>query len=211
MQMTRSFLAIPLVNPLKKGIVTLQKELAGRTPDVRWVRPDNLHLTLRFFGDVTQEDLEKIKVSMLSVKCDLNAFTIAVKGLGAFPNLQRASVIWLGLEPAHLLKSLYQRCQTALGCQGIATEQRPFTPHLTIGRLRRKNCNLYRLAEAYQDRQFGLLPVKELILYESRLHRDRAEHRPIYTVELAAQAGMEHNPESIDNDTSLEGTDYDTI
>ncbi|MBE0575805.1 MAG: RNA 2',3'-cyclic phosphodiesterase [Desulfuromonadales bacterium] len=187
MSSVRAFLAIPLPQQLKDAVKTLQRNLQAQIPDARWVRPENLHLTLHFFGDVEQETLEKIKVSVLSVKGCKRPLTVEVKGLGAFPNWHRPRILWLDLEPKDQLRQLYESCREQLQHVGLVTDSRPYSPHLTIGRLRqRKSCltDLNALNASIGGKLVGRFSVDRLILFESRLHADGAEHIPLLTVNL---------------------------
>ena len=98
MSSVRAFLAIPLPWQLQESIRVIQTELQASIAEARWTRPENLHLTLHFFGKIEQETLEKLKVSVLSVKGCQRPFQVEVKGLGAFPSPHRPRVIWLGLN-----------------------------------------------------------------------------------------------------------------
>jgi len=195
MSSVRVFLAIPLPRQLQEAIRELQSDLRSQIHDVRWTRPENLHLTLFFFAETPQENLEKIKVSVLSVKGCQRPFTVEVKGLGAFPNLQRPRIIWIGLEPGEQLRQLHENCRRSLHAAGIATESRPYSPHLTIGRLRQQKPDLAALCKAMGDFPVGRLPVDRLVLFESRLHPDGAEHIPLLTVNLDDEPG---NPKQTD-------------
>ncbi len=182
MSSVRSFLAIPLPDELKTAISGQQRALALQIPDVRWSHPENLHLTLHFFGETSQETLERVKVSMLSVKRSLRPFTVTVKGFGAFPGLNRPRVVWLGLEPVEELRRLHAACGNSLTAAGMAPEGRRFTPHLTLGRLRHPGGNLTKVAAEFNQKVIGTFRVDHLVLYESRLHPGGAEHSPLYSV-----------------------------
>jgi 2'-5' RNA ligase len=193
MSSVRVFLAIPLPQQLKGAIQTLQKNLRSQIAGVRWVRPENLHLTLHFFGEVEQETLEKIKVSVLSVTGCNRPFAVEVKGLGAFPNRRRPRVLWLGLEPKDQLMQVYENCRQSLQQAGVATESRPYSPHLTIGRLRQPKSGLSALTEldsSIGDEMIGRFSADRLVLFESRLQPGGAEHIPLLTVSL----DKIHNP-----------------
>jgi len=174
----RAFLAVPLPAELQQTITRLQRELTPRVGELRWTRPETLHLTLRFFGQITEEQLEKVATSMLSVGVRQAPFTVRVRGLGAFPAPRRPRVLWLGLDPAQPLHGLYDTCQTQLAAAGIAAEPRPFSPHLTLGRYRQHAAGLDDLVATYADRDFGALPIEQLVLYESRLLKGGAQHIP---------------------------------
>jgi 2'-5' RNA ligase len=187
MSLVRAFLAIPLPRALQQAVSCLQRDLHLQVPGVRWTRSDNLHLTLHFFGETQQETLEKIKVSMLSVKGCEQAFSLEVKGLGAFPSRRRPRVIWLDLEPKEQLRRLHGDCLKALHAAGVATESRPYAPHLTIGRMRQQQPDLTGLCNSLAQITLGHLRVDRLVLFESRLHPAGAEHIPLLTVNFDEQ------------------------
>jgi len=193
MTLLRVFLAIPLPVPLQNSIVALQENLRAQIPLARWTRSENLHLTLHFFGEVTQEYLEKLKVSVLSVKGCQRPFSVEVKGLGAFPSPHRPRVIWLGLEPEDQLRQLYVNCMDILSEAGLVTAAGPYTPHLTIGRLRQQKPDLTDLCHSGTRSSIGRLPVDRLVLYESRLHPGGAEHIPRLTVKLDGENTRQQN------------------
>ncbi len=187
MSSVRVFLAIPLPQQLKAAIQTLQNNLRSQMAGVRWVRPENLHLTLHFFGEVEQETLEKIKVSVLSVKGCNRPFMIEVKGLGAFPNRRRPRILWLGLDPKDQLRQVYENCRQSLQQAGVTTELRPYSPHLTIGRLRQPKSGLTDLTgldSSIGSAVIGRFAADRLVLFESRLQPGGAEHIPLLTVSL---------------------------
>lgn len=182
MSSVRAFLAIPLPEHLKESIRATQKDLQARISNARWTRLENLHLTLHFFAAIEQETLEKLKVSMLSLKGCQRPFQVEVKGLGAFPNPHRPRVLWLGLEPCDRLEQLYRDTGEQLRQAGLAIDSRPYSPHLTIGRLRGGKPDLTALFSSIRQESIDRLTVDRLILYESRLRPDGAQHIPLLTV-----------------------------
>lgn len=184
MSSVRVFLGVPLTEELQNAIRSLQGDLKARIRDIRWSRPENLHLTLHFFGETEQENLEKIRVSMLSVKRCHRPFLVDVIGLGAFPSLRRPRVIWLGLNPQNQLGQLHRDCRRALHATGLVTDSRPYSPHLTIGRAKKKTNELTTLGSDLGQQLVGHLPVDRLVLYESRLKPEGAEHIPLFTIGL---------------------------
>jgi len=184
MSSVRVFLGVPLTEQLQNAIRSLQGDLKSRIRDIRWTRPENLHLTLHFFGETEQENLEKIRVSMLSVKRCHRPFLVDVIGLGAFPSLRRPRVIWLGLNPQNKLGQLHRDCRRALHAAGLVTEFRQYSPHLTIGRVKKKTNELTTLGNELRHQLVGHLPVDRLTLYESLLQPGGAEHIPLFTIGL---------------------------
>ena len=182
MSSVRAFLAIPLPRQLQESIRVIQTELQASIAEARWTRPENLHLTLHFFGEIDQETLEKLKVSVLSVKGCQRPFQVEVKGLGAFPNPYRPRVIWLGLKPRGQLEQLHRAIEPCLSQAGLTTDSRPYSPHLTIGRLLGGKLDLTELFSSMQQKTIESLTVDRLILYESRLRPEGAQHIPLLTV-----------------------------
>lgn len=188
MSSVRAFLAIPFADALQSALGTLQDDLRKQLHGVRWSRKENLHLTLHFFAAVDQENLEKIKASMLSVKRCQRPFRVTVTGLGAFPSLRRARVIWLGTRPQEPLGQLYRNCRRALQAAGVKTDSRPYFPHVTIGRARRQPVDLAVLDTRPVGEPVGGLPVTRMILYESRLTPEGPHHNPLFEVHFDEQA-----------------------
>ncbi len=182
MTIARAFLAIPVPVGVRLAVARLQKQLVPLAGNLRWAHPDTLHLTLHFFGGLAEENLEKIKSSMLSVGLQTEPFQVEIGGLGAFPSSRRPRVVWLGLSPAKPLKDLHASWQQELENIGLPAADKPFSPHLTIGRFRQGAKRLDKLfAEYDEDSRVGICPVASLVLYESRLGPGHAEHIPLFS------------------------------
>lgn len=184
MRRVRAFLAIPVTDELRRGMARLQKELAARLPSIRWVNPATIHLTLRFFGDVPEESLEKIGEVVLSVGRLCAPFQTEATGVGAFPSTVRPRVIWLGVRGGPSLAALHAAMEEGLRQIGFPGEDRSFSPHLTLGRCRQRIAAAQPVLERFRDFTCGPLPVDRLILYESRLEPGGAVHLPRKIVSL---------------------------
>ena len=137
----RTFIAIELDEGLCDHLAHLQDRLSGQlSPNsVRWVRPGGIHLTLKFLGDTRPEQVDAVKAALDRAVSAISPFTISVGGLGCFPNSQRPRVIWVGLyEPTGTLASLRDAVESHVAPLGFPTENRPFRPHLTLGRVQRR-------------------------------------------------------------------------
>jgi 2'-5' RNA ligase len=178
MQTVRAFIAAPLEGPVFDKIVHLQQELAATVPSVRWVRPETMHLTLAFLGDITEESLEKIASSMLSVGDMFAPVDVNVGGLGAFPSLKRPRVLWLGLHGADTLLKLQAAVAAMLHKLEVNWDDKPFKPHLTLGRFRQHVAAVEQRLEPFLDKRCGRLSISRLVLYESRLTAQGAIHLP---------------------------------
>ena len=184
MSLIRSFLAIPLTDEVRTLCREEQRHLSSFLPGVQWIRAETMHLTLHFFGPVREEDLDRIGDIMLSVGNLCSPFNLRINGIGAFPNFRRPRVIWAGLEDTEPLLALYEQLQQGLASHGFNREERPFTPHLTLGRIRRPGGQ--RSGGLPDNHLFtgGCLPVDRIILYESSLRPEGAVHTPRREVAL---------------------------
>jgi 2'-5' RNA ligase len=138
MEQIRSFIAIELTDELKEELVRLQIKLKlSKQPGVKWVDPYGIHLTLKFLGDVAADRVGEITTAMERAAQGVSPFHLEVKEMGAFPNLKRAQVAWVGVSgEVDKLGRLQQRLESHLAHLGFNPEPRPFTPHLTLARLR---------------------------------------------------------------------------
>ncbi|MBM4433091.1 MAG: RNA 2',3'-cyclic phosphodiesterase [Chloroflexi bacterium] len=134
----RSFIAIELSEEVKAELSRLQDKLkAGRTSGAKWVDPYGIHLTLKFLGNIVAETVGKVTEAMEEAAKEVSPFSLEVKGLGAFPNLNRVQVVWVGVGgEVDKLVNLQKRIDVNLSPLGFAPESRPFTPHLTLARMR---------------------------------------------------------------------------
>jgi RNA 2',3'-cyclic 3'-phosphodiesterase len=187
----RAFLAVPLGEPVLGQAQQLCRELARAHPEVGWNRGENLHLTLKFFAAIEEESLEKIGEVMLSIGRFTAPFRVRLKGLGAFPNLARPRVFWLGIHDDHPLRRLHQELEDGLERIGMARDPRPFAPHLTLGRARGPLHQAHDLLTPWQPGLDLELPVDRLILYQSRLLPSGAQHLPRRIVQLQGAGGPE--------------------
>jgi RNA 2',3'-cyclic 3'-phosphodiesterase len=181
----RAFIALPLPLELQQSARRLQEELAVQLPEVRWVRPEQIHLTLRFFPDLAEEYLDPIREIMLSVGNFCAPFTVHLEGVGAFPGLTRPRVLWLGLTPAQPLIRLQQQLDTELGAIGLAEEKRAFKPHLTLGRFKGGGRRRQPLSFTNQKVACGSWRIKDMICFQSRLSATGAIHTPLIQVALS--------------------------
>ncbi|MDD5561166.1 MAG: RNA 2',3'-cyclic phosphodiesterase [Candidatus Omnitrophica bacterium] len=133
----RTFIAIELPEEIQDSLSVIQERLKTGTPEIRWVKPQNLHLTLKFLGDITFEQLNGIKEIITEITKISPAFKIKINSAGVFPNMHAARIIWMGSDQLPLgLKQLALQLETRLVQTGIPQEQRPFRAHITIGRVK---------------------------------------------------------------------------
>jgi 2'-5' RNA ligase len=176
MPLVRAFIAIELPPEIQDPIARLQARVRQDLPPglVRWVRPEGIHLTLKFLGDVDQDDLPLVKERMREACVPHAPFTLTVGGLGCFPNLRRPRVVWVGLDDSYAALSALQRgLERAIAPLGFPTERRRFHPHLTLGRVKngRSRAELEVLG-AYVTRakvDIGQMSVEAVRLMRSEL------------------------------------------
>lgn len=135
----RSFVAVELPSALRAQLAQVSRQLASSIPReaVRWVRPEGIHLTLKFLGDVSPGQLPAIQGLAAKAAGRAQACVCTVRGLGCFPDPRRPRVIWVGVEePTGSLAALQQALEQGLAELGFAREGRAFNPHLTLGRVR---------------------------------------------------------------------------
>lgn len=134
----RSFVAIELPEEAKKGLARLRKGLErDEHRFVKWVDPGGMHLTLKFLGNIPSRQATEIAETMGKAVQGISSFHLEISGLGAFPNLKQARVLWVGVGgELDQLSSLQQKIDSALAALGFPKEERPFVPHLTLARIR---------------------------------------------------------------------------
>jgi RNA 2',3'-cyclic 3'-phosphodiesterase len=180
-KMKRIFIALKVdaEEPLLMMISSLK---SGLSKDIiKWTGPDNIHITLAFLGD-TEENMIKSIISMLNEKCTGSGrFELILKGSGVFRNLSDPRIIWTGIEPSGKLMYLNEVIMKGLKGLNIKMEERPFNPHLTIGRIKHLNDRetLKALTEQYHNSEIQIIPVNEVILYQSILLQSGPVYKPI--------------------------------
>ena len=189
--MIRSFIAIDFPDEIRKALEAIQKELKQCRAGVRWVKPSSIHLTLKFLGNIQPAQVDDIGLTVAQEIRDHPPITLRPVGLGAFPNLRKPRVLWVGLEDeVQKLKGLQARVENALEPLGFAREKRGFRPHLTIGRVkdRRRLQSLVDTIAALDVPPFDSFDVTEIILYKSDLRPTGAIYTKLHRMPLAAPA-----------------------
>jgi len=155
--------------------------------DVAWVAPGNLHLTLKFLGAVPEERIDAIVAALTRSGLDLRPFEARLHGLGAFPSATRPRIVWAGVtEGAPEMVELARRVDTALAELGFAREERPFSPHVTLGRVRRPGRDpvLTEALGSATAREFGRMRVPGAALMRSELGPRGARYTELASVTL---------------------------
>ena len=170
--MIRSFLAIELPATIQRKIGEIEGDLKATSGDVRWVNPQKIHLTLKFFGNIEESKIDSIVEAIEGPLRRTEPFPLTVRGTGAFPNLKNPRVIWMGLiDGKAILVPLQREIDASLEKVGFQPEDRPFRPHLTLGRVKsnRGKHDLIRGVEKYREEEIGEFQADKVILFKSDL------------------------------------------
>ena len=181
----RSFICVSIPSQVRHSVADVQQELRAVCRDVKWVRPESMHITLKFLGDVEQDRIQALKLSLERAVSSSSPFLMSLDGLGRFPKSGRARVIWAGIrQGAVILKTLAQSVDEACVSLGFEREKRPFSPHLTLGRVRRGA--LIDAERCLQNNDFtsGSFEVREMQLMKSDLLPSGARYTVIHSIKF---------------------------
>jgi len=178
----RLFVALEIPPGVRKSLAEFLAVLRALSSQPRWVRTDNLHITLKFIGEVQPEKLGDIRVALSAVHSD-RSVTLDFRGVGFFPNERRPRVFWAGVEASANLERLARDIDRSLEKLGVPPEKRPFSPHLTLARFEPPGLP-EKLRAAIQEnarREFGSVAAREFHLIESKLKPGGAEYTTLET------------------------------
>jgi 2'-5' RNA ligase len=180
METIRTFIAVPLNPDIRAEAGKLARKLQSLSRGIKWVKPQSMHLTLKFLGNITKEEVQKVFTAMDRLFASPpKPLTLHTADLGAFPNLKRPRVLWIGLQGEGLpsLLDLQREVEENLASEGFPKEQRKFSPHLTLARVKYGD-NLDRVMKEFSEYQFPqiLLKVERLDIMRSDLKPTGAEY-----------------------------------
>lgn len=190
--MIRAFIAVDVPFLVKRELEKFSRELKKTGALVTWVKPERMHLTLKFLGDVSPGIIEPIGQALQQAAAGFHPVHLQPAGCGAFPSIKQMRVVWVGLRgDVERLQTLQKRVETALTTLGFAAEERPFKAHLTLGRVKgRKHLNsLQEALLAHRAFAAGGFEVTELTLYKSDLRPTGPIYEPLFRVPLGIGAG----------------------
>lgn len=140
----RTFIAVEIPKDIQKAIGDYVDSIMGSFKDIKWVSPGNLHLTIKFLGEVKESDLKNLNDCVEKAASDFSPFIMALSNIGFFPSSKNTKVIWIGADGgADNLLDLFQELENFLENLGFDREARAFSPHLTIGRVKKKKKHNY--------------------------------------------------------------------
>jgi len=185
----RTFFCIELEDGIKEKLDGIASGLKrGSATRVSWVRRENLHVTLRFLGEVAPEQVEELQLAAEVAREGIEPFELELNLLGAFPNREQPRVIWAGSSsPPPEILQLYEQLERELHSLGFPSEGKPYTPHITLGRVKERNrAKLGRLGERLGKIEpfHFVAEASGLTLMESRLRPSGAIYTPLFRLEL---------------------------
>jgi len=183
----RAFIAFKLPSDVMDLLQQIQSELKKEDLPIKWVRPDNIHLTLKFLGDVQPSELERIGAAMQAAVAPISPLTLCARGLGVFPSVKRPRVLWCGIGgELETLSRLHSGLDEALAELGIEKEARNFKGHLTLGRVKGKvdpDVMIEALTQ-YGHMVSRAFVLRRLTLYQSELKPTGPVYRELATASL---------------------------
>lgn len=193
----RIFIALDIDAAIRQRIELFMNGVRGFAPDARWVRPESLHVTLKFVGNKSSEEVDAISQSLARIAA--GAIEISFRGYGFFPTAKSPRVFWIGVEAGPPLAALANTVDVTTAALGVPKEEHPFSPHLTLARRGgsgaprwRKddapNIAFHRLQEklaAMPTPEFGTMTAREFFLYESQLRRGGSRYAKVARFGLA--------------------------
>lgn len=190
----RAFVAVLISDDLKRKIGIVQEDFKITAPKVKWVTPDNFHVTMKFLGDIETDQIEQISAKLADAAMSVEPFELELAGVGAFPNNKRPRTVWAGISSgAERLEILARNIDEQLEELGFPKEDRPFRAHVTIGRVReeRDAGKLPQMLHEVDAGKFGSIRVASVALMKSDLRREG----PIYTMisEIPLRLAEEEN------------------
>jgi 2'-5' RNA ligase len=169
--MKRTFIAIDIIpaDKLKEAYDLIRYRM--RLERINWVPADHMHITLNFLGDTEDNLLSEIKVIAKGIADKHHAFEISLHSFGVFKSLKEPRVLWLGCEPSSALDQIKEELDESLAVLGFEPENRPFRPHLTVGRVKdiRQQNQLVQLITLFKNTTFQKQLINSIIIYESKL------------------------------------------
>lgn len=190
--MIRLFLAVELSFNLRENLSALQQQLKATLPPINWVRPESIHLTLKFLGYVEPSFVSQLLSALEHIGEKCAPFSIDVQGLGVFPQVKHPRILWVGLTGnTQALHELIFEIEAALEPLGFSPEEKPYHPHLTLARIKRENANvgsaLMQTGILESNQHLGTVNVDRFTLFQSDLDSSGAKYTSLWTVPFSGE------------------------
>ena len=194
----RLFIALDLDESVRQSIALFAEGVSGFAPDARWVKPESLHVTLKFIGEQSETQVDPIKSALATIHP--SAIEVRFGNYGFFPTAKSARVFWIGMEAGPQLAALAASIDEKMATLGIPKEDRPFSPHLTLARgaggsgspRRRKDDGPNRIFQHLQEKlaalstpEFGTMTARAFFLFQSQLSPKGSKYTKLARFELA--------------------------
>ncbi len=177
----RSFTAVEIPEHIQQTVGDYINKIDSQLTDIKWVKPENLHLTLKFLGDITERQAEAVRSCLKHISGEFSPFDVSLSHLGCFPSRSHPKVVWLGVDSGvGDLLDLFHDMEDCLEDAGFDREARTFSPHLTIGRVKRhRNIVIPELLPEFDEVEFQvsrLALIKSTLTPDGPIYKKIAEH-----------------------------------
>jgi len=182
----RCFIAIPIGETIEKQISDLIFSLKKHDADIKWIKPDGMHITIKFLGKTQDRMIPKIKDALVHAASLFDPFFITIQGIGAFPHVNRPRIFWVGIKNMDSLEKLHTEIEDRMSRIGYVTEERSFHPHITLGRVRSQRGvrTITRMLDLARDTEFGDAYIDKLELMKSDLKPAGAVYTCLHAISL---------------------------
>ena len=178
----RIFIALDIPAEIRKQLAEYLERTRSYALEARWARVEGLHVTLKFVGEVSEEIVQKIKGALGNVKAA--PFPVKFEGIGFFPNARSPRVFWAGVDGGNELAALATKIDEALGKLGIAREEKPYHPHLTLARASTHPLRGLTPHANATPPHFGTMTAREFFMYQSKPQRGGSKYTKLERFEL---------------------------
>ncbi len=179
----RSFIAIKLENRVTSAIKEIQQKLKKTNPNIKFVHPENIHLTLKFLGEISNKQTPTIKRALSLTAENFHMFKITLSKIGFFPNNSSPKILWIGIKNSKEINSLVEKLNSVLSKFGFDNENRPFKAHITIARIKNRN-ELNKSAVAAINEFNQEMFVDKITLLKSTLTKGGPVYEELYEINL---------------------------
>jgi 2'-5' RNA ligase len=189
----RCFIAVRIPVTVRKAVGEVIETLKKSGADVKWVPEENIHITLKFLGSTDEAIIENIREALSGRVSPYRPFSIRIAGTGYFPAGRRPKVVWIGIDHAGSLPELQEDVEREMVRFGYEEEKRPFSPHLTIGRVKsdRRMTEMLKRLDAFRETGFGEMEIREITLMKSELRPAGAVYSSLAEIPFGGRKNVE--------------------
>lgn len=180
----RCFIALEITEPVVSAVAELLQLFRQAGAEVRWVRPETLHLTVKFLGELREPAVDEVRKVLRSVVPRHPVFSVKISGIGGFPSLRRPKVLWAGVSSLGELTEFQSDLDGELARSGFEADSRPYVPHLTLGRIRSGLSESLPGLQEMAAHVFGKVEFRQVVLKESRLSASGPDYADLLRVDL---------------------------